>query len=282
MRIERDETFLRRATEVVAIVAAVTDEAPRRAPLVELAIGGVYLIGIGAALTLIERALGSSPLAFAIAGAVIAEVVATRAGVRWKDGLASTKLVDLARAAGQGAAPIAVACALVVVVARVLGVADVAAGAPTTALVFALLRAVAVGVRDELFYRGLPLAAVERAGAPRAAAIAFGALAGAAPLALAPGATPAALALEVTAGLAFALLWSWGPVAAVAAHATWALLIGAGLHGALLDVAFTDGALTSGPHASGAPALIAIGALAVVSAYAYARLRGRAPAAGRA
>ncbi len=237
------------------------------------------MLALAAILQILERVVGQNPFALPIAGAIAAELVAANVGVTWGvlDGKPAS-LGDLARAAGRGALPVIAAVAIVVLVARVAGLAEVDAGHPSATLVFALLRAVALGARDELLFRGIPLAAAERAKIPRSAAIAFGVLAGGASLALVPSVTPVAIALELCTGLAFALLWRFGTVAGVAAHATWALLIGAGLHGTLLEIAWTRGALAVGPHADGAPAVLGGAALLACAFAAFAWSRRAMPA----
>jgi hypothetical protein len=233
-----------------------------RTPLVELLVALAHMLALAGVLRALEPIVGQNPFALPIAGAIAAELIAANVGVTWGelDGKPAS-LGDLVRAAGRGALPVVAAVAIVVLVARLAGVAEVDAGHPSATHVFALVRAVALGARDELLFRGIPLAAAERAKIPRAVAIAFGVLAGGASLLFVPSVTPVAIALEICSGLAFALLWRYGTVAGVAAHATWALLIGAGLHGTFLEIAWTRGALAVGPHADGPPAVIGGAAL---------------------
>jgi hypothetical protein len=224
------------------------------------------MLALAAVLRGLEAIVGQNPFALPIAGAIAAELIAAQVGVTWSnlDGKPAA-LGDLARASAKGAAPIAIAVVLVVGVGRAFGIAEVDAGHPSATLLFAAVRAVAIGARDELLFRGIPLAAAERAKVPRTAAITFGVLAGVASLAWMPSVTPAAIALEACSGLAFALLWRWGTVSAVAAHAAWALLIGAGLHGSVIEVSWSRGALAIGAHAEGPPAAIAAVAILVAT-----------------
>ena len=252
---------------------------PLRTPIVELVAGLGHLLALAGVLQLLEIVVGQNPLALPLGGAIAAELIAAHAGVTWSDvsDEATALFGELARAAAKGALPVALAVTVVVIVARAAGLAEIDAGHPSATVVIAVLRAVCIGARDELLFRGIPLAAAARARLPRSAAIAFGVLAGGASLALLPSVTPAAIALEIAAGLAFALLWRFGTIAGVAAHATWVLLVGSALHGSMLDVVRTRGALTVGAHADGLPAALG-GAALLVSTFAmlrWARRRAR-------
>ncbi len=136
---------------------------------------------------------------------------------------------------------------------------------PSAALALAVARAAAVSVRDELLFRGIPLAAAARAGVPAPIARGFAALVSGAAIVMIPGASPAAVALAVASGWLFASLWERdrGAWAAVGAHGAWVLLIGSMLHGGLFDVDWTTGNLAIGASAAGAPAWLAAGVLAV-------------------
>lgn len=241
-----------------------------RSPLLELAIGAAWLLGLAAVLQILAVLLGGSPLAAALAGAVIADIAGARAGVRWDDPLeraAPSSTARLARRIGLGAALGALAALLPLGVAVLLGWATVEAGQPSMSFGFALVRAAALAVQSELLLTGIPLAAAARAGVPARFALVFAALAHGAVIALDPVASAASIALSTAAGALFAAAW-WrggGAFTAIAAHAGFVALAGAGLRGALLDATWTSGALTAGARAFGRPAWLAAAVLAILA-----------------
>ncbi|WP_437810223.1 CPBP family glutamic-type intramembrane protease [Sorangium sp. So ce1078] len=239
--------------------------------LIELALGAAWLVGLAAALQILSALLSSSPLAAALAGAVIADLVASRAGVHWTDPLEPEgpgHRARLARRAGLGAALGALAVLLTLGASVVLGWATVDAGAPSASFGFAVARAIALAVRDELLLTGIPFATAARAGFSSRHAIAFSALAHGAALGLAPGATASSFALAIALGALAAALFlrGRGALAPVAAHASFIALAGAGLRGSLLDVTWADGALAAGTRAYGPPAWLAAAALVALAA----------------
>ncbi|WP_433929534.1 hypothetical protein AB3662_37895 [Sorangium cellulosum] len=255
------------------------ERARQQRRLLDLALGAAWLVGLAAALQILSALLGSSPLAAALAGAVVADLVAVRAGVQWTDPLereAPGHPARLARRVGLGAALGALAVALALGASLALGWATVEAGAPSLSFAFALARAVALAVRDELLLSGIPLATAARAGLSSRWAVAFSVLAHGAALGLAPGATPSSFALAAALGALTAALFRHGrgAFAAVAAHASFTALTGAGLRGSLLDVTWVDGALAAGPRAFGPPAWLAAAVLAILAALV---LRAGAP-----
>ncbi|WP_437875650.1 type II CAAX prenyl endopeptidase Rce1 family protein [Sorangium sp. So ce513] len=251
--------------------APLPDRARQQRRLIELALGAAWLVGLAAALQILSSLLSSSPLAAALAGAVVADLVAVRAGVQWLDPLereAPGNRARLARRVGVGAALGALAVALPLVASLAIGWATVEAGAPSVSFAFALVRAVALAVRDELLLSGIPLATAARAGLSSRWAIAFSALAHGAAIGLAPGATAASFALAAALGALTASLFHHGrgAFAAIAAHASFTALAGAGLRGSLLDVTWLDGALAAGTRAFGPPAWCAAAVLALLAA----------------
>ncbi len=231
----------------------------------DLAIGAAWLVGLGAALRVVDVIVGQSPLAAAVVGAVLVDLLLSRAGVRW-DEAGGRPLEGYLRSAVVGAGFGALAVAVPVVLLTLAGAAHVAPGRPSFALALGLVRAGAVAVRDELLFRGLVLAVVARAGLPVAAGLGFSAVAGGAAVALERGSSPASVALVVASGLLFAVLWrrDRGAFQAVGAHAAVALLAGVGLRGGLIEVTWASGLLGAGTHAQGAPAWVAaIGCLAI-------------------
>jgi membrane protease YdiL (CAAX protease family) len=247
---------------------------PIGTPLVELGMGVAWLLGTAAALQAAEMLFSRFVMAIAIAGAVIADVASTWAGVRWDEGEKrawKAAVGRLAAGAGIAAAVIAVTFA----VGAVLGKVDVQAGAPSVGIFLVVLKCAAIAVRDELVFRGIPLVAASRAGVPPVAARAFAALASTATIVSLPGVSAASLVLAAATGWLFATLWQRdrGAWSAVGAHAAWVLLTGALLRGGIVDMAFKEGNFGLGARASGAAAWIAAG-VAVVAAVVLPRLPG--------
>lgn len=237
-------------------------------PLIEIALGVAWLVGISAALRILDLAFGPAALATAMAGALAVDLAAGRAGVRWsEDPEAKDTALTLAQRAAIGAGITLAAGAVVVGASAALHWFHVDGLSATGVLIFALVRAVALGVRDELLYRGIPLLAAERAGVPPLVARGFAALAGAAPLVLVPGVTPAAVAMTIALGWLCGALWERdrGAWAAVGAHGAWVLVVGSVLHGGLIDADWTTGNLALGATAAGPPAWLATGVLIVAA-----------------
>jgi membrane protease YdiL (CAAX protease family) len=247
---------------------------PIGTPLVELGMGVAWLLGTAAALQAAEMLFSRFVMAVAIAGAVIADVASTWAGVRWDQG-EKRAWKDAAGRIAAGAGVAAAVIGVTFAVGAVLGKVDVQAGAPSVGIFLVVLRCAAIAVRDELIFRGIPLVAAERAGVPAPIARGFAALANAAVIASLPGVSAASLVLAAATGWLFATLWQRdrGAWSAVGAHAAWALLTGALLRGGIVDMAFKEGNFGLGPRASGAPAWIAA-AVAVAAAVVLPRLPG--------
>jgi membrane protease YdiL (CAAX protease family) len=244
-------------------------------PLFAIARGVAFLVGIATALRVADLFIGRSPLGSALVGAVIVFLAVDRAGVRWEEEEAETGSPYRRALRGLGAGGLVALgiLAVTVVLGLILGRAHLALGVPSTSLVFGLLRAGAVGVRDELLYRGIPLVSVAQAGLPAPYALVYAALAGGFAQALVAGSSPEGLVLVTAMGLLFAVLWRRAGAAwpAVGAHAAWSLLAGPALRGGLLDVTWKDGLLADGARTYGAPAWIAA-ALCVVAALVLLRL----------
>jgi membrane protease YdiL (CAAX protease family) len=246
-----------------------------RSRLIELGIGAGLLVGLSACLQLFEQILGPSNLGGAIFGALAVDIAAGRTGVRWDW---DTLPLDAPRraiarvGAGAGVAVVAGGLALAIAAAmrwfRATGPV-----APSATIAFAVARAAAISVRDEILFRGIPLAAMSRARVPPMVARAFAALVSGAAIVAVPGATPAALALAVASGWLFAALWERdrGAWAAVGAHAAWVLLLGSFIHGGVMDLEWTTGELAVGAAADGMPAWLAAGILLVMG-FGVARL----------
>jgi uncharacterized protein len=253
---------------------AVKGKRPLGPPLAEIGMGLAWLLGTAAALQIVELLFSRFIMGVALGGAVIADIASTWAGVRWDEGK-KREWKDAVARLGAGAGIAAAVIAATFAIGAVMGRIEVRSGALSIGIFLAILRSAAVAVRDELVFRGIPLVAAARAGVPKPVARGFAALAGAASIALLPGAGPASIALSAAYGWLFATLWQRdrGAWSAVGAHGAWALLTGALLRGGLVDIAFREGNLGLGPRASGAPAWIAAG-VAIVAAAVLPRLPG--------
>lgn len=235
-------------------------------------VGAAWLLGTAVAVRLGELLVGRSPLGATLVGAVIVDLATYRVGVRWdahEDGLVATRArLQKGLLLGLFVSVLLVSFSLCVSVA-VLG-ASLSLGSPTLSLLLGLLRAAAVGARDELLFRGLPLVVAKRAGIPLPWAVGFAALLGAASLLYMPGTSWQALVLMASQGVLYGILWTrtGAAYAPVVAHAGWAFLSGIGLRGGFLEVTWGSGALAEGTQAKGAAALgaavVALGMAALV------------------
>lgn len=253
--------------------------------LVEIGLGAAWLVGLAAALQVFDQISGAAELRTPLFGALAIDLLAGRAGVRWEwDDAGIDARRHAVRRVGVGAAVALVVGGVVVAVAAMLRwFHGEAAVRPSAALAVAVARAAAVAVRDELLFRGVPLAAAARARVPAPVARAFAALVSGATVVMVPGVTPAAVALAIASGWLFAALWERdrGAWAAVGAHGAWILLLGSALHGGLYEVEWTHGELAVGASAAGAPAWVAA-ALLTAAGFAvlrlpWARVRGWEP-----
>lgn len=240
------------------------------------------MVGLAAAIHVVASALGQSPLAATLAGAVVADLGGSRAGVQWADP-AEADGDDTWRAwrralqrVALGAGVAAAAAAGTLGIALALGWASAALGQPSWTLALALLRAAAAAVRDEILLSGIPLATAARAGLPASYAVVFAALAHGAAVALVPGAGGAAVPLAIALGALAAALWRrhGGLAAAVSAVATFGLLTGAGLRGSLLDVTWPGSVVHAGARASGPAAWLAAAVLTAIAVLIAFQRRG--------
>jgi membrane protease YdiL (CAAX protease family) len=256
----------------------VSDERASAPPLVELGLGLAWLVGTAAALQIVERVFPPASLGTPIVGALIVDLAVSRSGVRWyapgEEQAPDLGLVARRVAVGAGVA-LAVGTVVVGAGAPLHWYHAHGAARPSLAVLFALVRAVAVSARDELLYRGLPLLVAARIGVSAPSARVFAALAGGAAIALLPGVAPAAVVLAVASGWLFAGLWQrdGGAFAAVGAHAAWLLLFGSILHGGLFEIEWSSaGNIAVGNGSSGLPAWVAA-AVCVVAGALLPRLR---------
>ena len=173
-----------------------------------------------------------------------------------------------------------VAATMVIGVASLAGLATIQLGSPTlVGLGMGLALPVAQAARDELLFRGAPLALM-RNRIPDRFAIPFAALLGGAPMLLTVEQSPVGVGIVVLTGLAFAFAWRIGKGAFLpwGAHAGWLFMVGAGSRGAVLDVSLAHGGLLPFARAEGMVAWIALvvaAAMAVGALIAWRRISTR-------
>lgn len=225
--------------------------------------GTAALLGTGVVVFGLEAAIGNPLLALAV-GFFVVDIVARRLGAGFGEGGNAYRQGALGLGLGLGLA------LLVALVARLFGLATLDLGAPTLMTLLAIGRPLLAAFRDELLFRGIPLALARQARIQDGYTVVFAALLGAAPLLGASPVRPEALLLTFTAGLFFALLFRAGlGRVAFLAHAGWLFFADIGFRGALLDVSFSSGAIAPFASASGIPAYLAaavfgIGAVGVM------------------
>lgn len=246
-----------------------SERAQKPAPLAELGLGAAWLVGIAAALQIVER-LPIASIAVAVVGAFVVDLGAGRAGVRWDEAPESPDRPKIAaRLVGKGALAALAVGAVVMAASFALGWAHGTGYGihPSAAIAIAMLRAGAIAVRDEILYRGIPLLAASRAGLPAPAARVFSALAGGAAMSMMPGASAASIALATGAGLFYASLWQRdrGAWSALGAHGAWLLSFGSLLHGGLFEIDWHVGEIAIGNTSKGAPAWLAAASFVVAS-----------------
>jgi hypothetical protein len=225
-----------------------------------LLIAAAWLVAGAAAVRLVDGFLGASPAAAAVLGAVLVDLLAGRAGVRWTDPDSPRWTRHL-----RAGAPIGASIGMALVVAGdAAGVATIVLGAPGLGIVFAFLRLGALAARDELLLRWLPIALGRRAGVPDGALVVFVVAAAVAPVAL----TASAPAVGLTAATALLgarlALATRGAIAPAASSAALALVLGPLSRGGVVDVTWWQG--DPGPsHAAGAVGWMAAAAVALAA-----------------
>lgn len=243
---------------------------PEKQALVEIGIGAAYLVAGAGAVHVVELVMTLQPVGKALLGAVAMDLLARRAGV-------DLDVRRVPRSIGIGFGLALIVVTIVIGASAALGWAQIAAGAPSITLLFGVLRAVALGWRDELLLRAIPLHAAKRARVPDSIALVFAALTGAFSLAASDLASPPAFALAIALGWGFALICKrFGPFTAIAAHGALAFLLGPGTRGALVDVTWTGTlSFALGSRAAGPIAWLATGVvLAVALGGAFLARRG--------
>jgi hypothetical protein len=231
-----------------------------------LLVAAAWLVGGAAAVRVIDGVLGGSPAAAAVLGAVLVDLLAGRAGVRWSERGATPWGADVRAGVALGLS----AGLLVVLLGHALGWATVTLGAPGVPILFALLRVIATAARDELLLRWLPIALGRRAGVGDPALTVFVVATAVAPLALsgstsAPGIALAAAQALLGARLALATA---GAIAPAAAHAGLALALGPLTRGGALDATWWSGDPGPAPHAAGATGWVAVALVLLAAAIA--------------
>jgi len=229
-----------------------------------LAGAGALLLLAGVVLRLLEWAFASRPIIAVVIGAFLLDLWSQRLGARWSPSIAPpSSVVSVKRWLGGLGIGLGIGL-LVVLAAAVTGSASVTWGRFSPASVaIGFVRAGAYAFRDELLFRGIPLALAGKL--PRPWPVVFSSLLGVAPLALLPGARIEAMLLGLFAGLFFALVWEegGGGLSAWASHTGWLLAIQVVMGGAVIEVEYMGGSLASMQGASGLPADLGVAAFAL-------------------
>jgi hypothetical protein len=240
-----------------------------------IALDGARLLAAGVILRLLEVVFSRRPAVALVVGAIALDYWARRIGARWSPAPSPAPTLITLKRWLRGFAFGSIIALFVAIVGAALGAARIGKGTPDpTNLALAAFRCAAVAFRDELLFRGIPLA-LGRDQVPKTWLLVFSALLGMAPIVLDPGVELEGLWLVFSAGLVFALIWQSGEggLVAWAAHTGWLLSISVGLRGGLLQVDWNGGLLTDGAGARGVAALLAAGTFSLVALISYARTR---------
>lgn len=247
-----------------------------RSPLLEIGKGAAWLIGLSLIGQIVAVLFRANPLAIVVLQAVIYDLALGRVGVRWDPSAKDDEQTSYGPALGhiaRGAGAALAVSAAVIALSAAFGWAKVSLHGPTASLGFGLLRSIAIGVRDALMYTGLPIYFLGRARAPKIVAIVFAALAAGAALSFQPAATPAAIALAISASGAAAVFWAKDGVgwASAGLLGGFPLFAGVVFRGGLLDVDWRSGALVHGLTADGSPAWLGAAGFLVVAGLKWAQ-----------
>ncbi len=237
-----------------------------RSDATELGLRAARLLAMGAVAFALEAFLDAYRLAALLMGAFAVEFLAGKVGLRW-DETGKRSMLQSLRVVGLGFALGAMSVLFVVGVGAAFGLVRVSVGAPTlVGAGMGLAMALAQAARDEVLFRGAPLALMRDKIADRWA-LPFVALLGAAPLVLQPEPSLPGIATVVVTGWIFALAWRVGKGMPLAfgAHAGWLFMMGAGTRGSLLDVSLGAGQLLPPVDASGAIAWLALATFVIAA-----------------
>lgn len=242
----------------------------------------IRLLGAGAIAFAVEGFFESNRMLALVVGALAVDWLAGRSGLKWDEtDRASWRELGIRLAKGFGVGAAIVLAGLVVL--AIAGKARVGLGHPAAVgLGMGLITALAQAARDELLFRGMPLALMKDRVADRWA-LPFVALLGAAPVVLSAHATATGVAIVLLSGFAFALLWRLGTgmYAAWGAHAAWLFFSGTGSRGMLLDAEVTGGQLMPAAGATGAAAWVMLAVFGAATAGLVAWMRhARLPSTG--
>jgi hypothetical protein len=232
----------------------------------DLVRAGALLLLAATAARGLDWVFASMPVVSAVIVAFLLDLWAQRIGARWMPPEPGNPSSLGARRffAGMGTG---LAIGLFVVLAMLaLGAAHVAQGRMhAKVLGFGLGRTAAYAFRDELMFRGVPLALMKDH-VPAAWSLAFSVALAVAPIVLsAAGFAP--IALTAASALSFAVIWQRGAggFAAWATSAGWRIAIEVIAGGSVLEVAYERGALPSTEGAAGLPAYLGAAAFAFVA-----------------
>jgi hypothetical protein len=230
-----------------------------------LARGGAMLLAAGVGNRLLEWVFSSRPLVAVIVSGLVLDFWSQRAGARWMPTPAKNRM-ELVRTSAKGLGIGLAIGAAVVAICALSGQVRLHSGRPSVAgVALGTLRTGAVAFRDELLYRGIPLALL--AGRlPERWALAFAAVLSSAPLALASGQL-APLLFAGSAGLYFALVWQVGAGGffAWANHMGWLVATQVLIQGAIVEAEWLGGSLAGDAASAGLPAYLGAAAFAAAA-----------------
>lgn len=248
---------------------------PAGADLRALARGGSLLLAAAIGVRFLEWVFPKQPLVAVVIACFLLDLWSQNLGARWLPSpsprppwFAATRwLMGVGLGLGLGL--------VVVAFAALLGAARLRFGtASATSVALGGARTAAYAFRDELLFRGIPLA-LAKDHVDRRWSTLFCAILGVAPIALVPGTGPELWLLGISAGVFFALTWQLGPGGSVAwaRHTGWLIAIEVVSQGGGLDIAWTNGALASTTNAAGLPAYLGAASFALATFILYRRKR---------
>jgi len=232
--------------------------------------GGMLLVA-GIAARALDWIFSSRPILAVVIGAFFLDLWAQRIGARWMPG---NPEASTARRLFAGMGTGLALGLFVVLLAAMLGAAHLSLTRASAASVgIGVLRTAAYAFRDELLFRGVPLA-LTRGHVPHAWSIAFSVALSVAPLVLSAGGV-APLALTASSAFLFATIWlrGAGGFAAWVIHVGWRIAVEVVAGGSGLEVTYLKGALPSTEGAEGLPAYLGTAAFALAAFVLYRRTK---------
>ena len=238
----------------------------RRKEMLDLVRAAAWILCLGGIIFALDAILENYQLASLLFGVFAIDLLMRGRGLSWDETGQRTILRSL-RTVVAGLLLGSFALLLAVGVCWAVGLAEVTFGRPTAmGFGLGLVTPLAQAARDELLFRGAPLALLRNKISDRFT-LPFVALLGGAPVLLQSNASWLGIGVVVVSGWIFALavragrglLLAWG------AHAGWLFMLGAGSRGEVLDVRIGDGLWYPLMFAEGKAAWVVFGIVVVVA-----------------